>query len=69
MGSRQRGDASDGEQGDAWDDRHDGGVGDRRNDAADGKHGENGEAVYNEHVRDVESLDNALPVLLKAADR
>ncbi|KQX68453.1 hypothetical protein [Paenibacillus sp. Root444D2] len=74
MGSRQRGDASDGKQDDAWDgkqddawdDRQDGGVGDRRNDDADGKYGE---AVYNEHVRDVDALDNALPVLLKAADR
>lgn len=66
VGSRQRGDASDGKQDDAWDDRHDGVVGDRRNDDADGKHGE---AVYNEHVRDVDALDNALPVLLKAADR
>lgn len=65
-GSRQRGDASDGKQDDAWDDRHDGVVGDRRNDDADGKHGE---AVYNEYVRDVDALDNALPVLLKAADR
>jgi hypothetical protein len=41
-------------------------VGDRRNDDADGEHGED---VYNEHVRDVDALDNALPVLLKAADR
>ncbi len=74
VGSRQRGDASDGKQDDAWDDRHDGVVGDRsdgvvgdrRDDDADGKHGV---AVYNEHVRDVDALDNALPVLLQAADR
>ncbi len=65
VGSRQRDDASDGTQDDAWDDRHDGVVGDG-NDDADGKHGE---AVYNEYVRDVDSLDNALPVLLQAADR
>ncbi len=37
-----------------------------RIDDADGKQGE---AVYNEHVGDVDALDNALPVLLKAADR
>lgn len=66
VGGGQRGDASDGEQYDAWGDRHDGGVGDRRNDDTDGKRGE---AVYNEHVRDVDALDNALPVLLKAVDR
>ncbi|NOU84266.1 hypothetical protein GC102_00485 [Paenibacillus sp. LMG 31460] len=61
VGSRQRGDASDGTQDDAWDDRDDGVVGDRRNDDAGGKHGE---AVYNEHVRGVDALDYALPVLL-----
>ncbi|MGO4271048.1 hypothetical protein AB4Z22_14570 [Paenibacillus sp. TAF58] len=65
-GNRQRGGASDGKHDDAWDDRQDGGVGDRRNDDAGGKHGE---TVYTEYVLDVDAWDNALPVLVKAADR
>ncbi|NOU74005.1 hypothetical protein GC098_21825 [Paenibacillus sp. LMG 31458] len=70
VGSRQRGDASDGKQDDAWDDRHDGVVGDRSDGVVGDRRDDDvdGEDVYNEHVRDVDALDNALPVLLKAAD-